>query len=190
MKRIPLLCVLALVLGSLAGCGEDLDGNAPPAEPPQAASQAPAAQTPLFVLAAAKSTGGEAPLLVQGNGSEMTGEESVNWDSSGPMTGSWKGNWSFYGRSAEGAARITLRHFDESFNGTIELTPDQGAICGKTSGTIVWGVQFDDFVSFGFYDIYSYGFTFHGTLEGRQLRGEFNAINDCGAESGRFAITL
>lgn len=179
-KSLGLLRAVALAaLLVLAGCGEQADAPEP-ADGRNRAERVVSSETPILIPAAVPPALEPTPAP----------RELVRWSADGPMSGTWHGGWSFYGRSVEGAATITLRHYDESFNGYVEMTPDVGAVCGKTSGTIVWGLQFDDYVTFGFYDLWAYGFTFHGTLRDNVLAGEFLAITQCGAESGTFRVKL
>jgi len=178
------LLLAALLLALLSACAPDGGGDGAPAV--AVSAPAPPALAPADAVSPA-----EAEPPAEAAPGEALPSQEVSWDDSGPMTGAWHGAWVLYGHAAEGEVRARLRHFDESFNGTIELsTPDALPLCGKTSGTIVWGLQFDDYVTFGFYDVWSYGMTFHGTLRGRTLSGEFLAITECGAQSGTFRLAL
>jgi hypothetical protein len=185
-RRLGALGAALLGLGlalALTACAPDDD----PAPGGAAASSALAQGAPEGLLAPV----GSAPAADMPAPEPAQPAQGVSWDDSGPMTGAWHGSWVLYGHAAEGAVHIRLRHFDESFNGSIELDAlDTLVLCGKTSGTIVWGLQFDDYVTFGFYDLYSYGLTFHGTLHGRTLSGQFLAVTECGAQAGTFQVSL
>lgn len=114
--------------------------------------------------------------------------DTVDWTPSGPMTGAWEGHWSFHGRAAEGTLRVVLRHYDVSFNGTVRMTPDVGAVCGRTRGTVVAGRHAGGRVRFGFADLFSYGIRFVGTLSDDALRGGLTAVTPCGTEHGTFEV--
>lgn len=182
--------VLFLLPLLLAACGDD------PAPPAARGSHAPGDRQPAPMAHAAPpwqqpadaAPDAEDPYAAPPEPPEP--REVVDWSTNGAMTGAWRGQWNFHGRGAEGKAAIQLKHYDESFNGTIQLSTEVGSLCGHESGTIVWGVQFDDYVTFGYYDIFSYGVTFHGTVSDGVLTGDFVAITECGAESGSFSMEL